>query len=229
MSVKRRVNGGWVICLVAGLWLASLPAVSAGEVSRAVEVAPPKGWTPETPLFDDEAPVRAQAPGAVPAATAEATTAPKSPRPARRLVAASKAPVPADASTKGSKVVKTEAKAVKSERLGKVARTKPLQGSRAAARGKPTARASVSATARKGTMAPRARGARPSGASVARAPKAQPARGAAAGARHQARPPKAAAQVAGKRPAQAKRAAKRVPAGAQAGVRGGRRTGVKKS
>lgn len=56
MSKHHRVKGWWVICLMAG-WgaqplVAAEPAV--GAVSRAVEVAPPKGWTPDTPLFHDE-------------------------------------------------------------------------------------------------------------------------------------------------------------------------------
>lgn len=55
MSNKHRVKGWWVICLMAGWGAQPLVAAEpAGAVSRAVEVAPPKGWTPDTPLFHDE-------------------------------------------------------------------------------------------------------------------------------------------------------------------------------
>lgn len=54
MNAGRSVRGWWVLCLMAGLGAQPLFAVESGEVSRAVEVAPPKGWTPDTPLFHDE-------------------------------------------------------------------------------------------------------------------------------------------------------------------------------
>lgn len=54
MNASRSVRGWWVLCLMAGLGAQPLFAVESGEVSRAVEVAPPKGWTPDTPLFHDE-------------------------------------------------------------------------------------------------------------------------------------------------------------------------------
>lgn len=54
MSHKGCVNAWWVACLMAVTGLQPLPAAEVGAVSRAVEVAPPKGWTPDTPLFQDE-------------------------------------------------------------------------------------------------------------------------------------------------------------------------------
>jgi len=54
MSSKCRVKGWWLICLMAGLGAQPLFAAETGAVSRAVEVAPPEGWTPDTPLFHDE-------------------------------------------------------------------------------------------------------------------------------------------------------------------------------
>jgi len=52
MSQKHRVKGWWLICLMAGCVAPPLWATEA--VSRAVEVPPPQGWTPDTPLFHDE-------------------------------------------------------------------------------------------------------------------------------------------------------------------------------
>ena len=58
MSATRRPQAWWVVCLTAGLFAPPLWAAGtvaeAGAVSRAVEVAPPKGWTPDTPLFQEE-------------------------------------------------------------------------------------------------------------------------------------------------------------------------------
>lgn len=54
MSHKGCVSAWWVACLMAVTCPQPLPAAEVGAVSRAVEVAPPKGWTPDTPLFQDE-------------------------------------------------------------------------------------------------------------------------------------------------------------------------------
>lgn len=58
MNATRRPQAWWVVCLTTGLlapplWAAGTVA-ETGAVSRAVEVAPPKGWTPDTPLFQEE-------------------------------------------------------------------------------------------------------------------------------------------------------------------------------
>lgn len=88
MSAKRRVKGWWVICLMAGLGAQPLFAVEAGAISRAVEVAPPKGWTPDTPLFHDE-PTSSSREAAAVATKEEGARAPNvSARGARRLEAA---------------------------------------------------------------------------------------------------------------------------------------------
>lgn len=87
MKAKRSVKGWWVICLMAGLGAQPLFAAEAGAVSRAVEVAPPKGWTPDMPLFHDES----TAPGREAAAVVtkeEGARAPSPTRAARRLEAA---------------------------------------------------------------------------------------------------------------------------------------------
>lgn len=55
MSQKRRAKGWWLICLMAGCATQPLLAAEPGAISRAVEVAPPKGWTPDMPLFHEEA------------------------------------------------------------------------------------------------------------------------------------------------------------------------------
>lgn len=54
MSVKRQPKAWWGVCLTAVLCAPPLLAAEAGAVSRAVEVAPPKGWTPDMPLFQAE-------------------------------------------------------------------------------------------------------------------------------------------------------------------------------
>lgn len=58
MSATRRRQAWWAVCLMMGLFAPPLWAAGAvaeaGAVSRAVEVAPPKGWTPDTPLFQEE-------------------------------------------------------------------------------------------------------------------------------------------------------------------------------
>lgn len=55
MSQKRRAKRWWLICLMAGCAAQPLLAAEPGAISRAVEVAPPKGWTPDMPLFHEEA------------------------------------------------------------------------------------------------------------------------------------------------------------------------------
>lgn len=86
MSSKRRVKGWWVICLMAGLVAQPLLAAESGDISRAVEVAPPKGWTPDMPLFQDEAAPTAR--DATPAAVREVGVHGSTPaKPARRLEA----------------------------------------------------------------------------------------------------------------------------------------------
>ena len=88
MSAKCRVKGWWLICLMAGLGAQPLFAADAGAISRAVEVAPPKGWTPDTPLFHDEssAPGREAATGVTKEEAARAAN--PTTRAARRLEAA---------------------------------------------------------------------------------------------------------------------------------------------
>lgn len=54
MSAMGRVKGWWALCLMAGLGVHPLCAAQTGVISRAVEVAPPAGWTPDTPLFHGE-------------------------------------------------------------------------------------------------------------------------------------------------------------------------------
>lgn len=93
-QVTARLNRWWVICLMASLAAPPALATEPGVVSRAVEVSPPKGWTPDTPLFHEEAaasshreasPSVAQEEGARAPASVPSTT---TPRPARRLVSA---------------------------------------------------------------------------------------------------------------------------------------------
>lgn len=55
MSQKRQAKGWWLICLMAGCAAQPLLAAEPSAISRAVEVAPPKGWTPDMPLFHEEA------------------------------------------------------------------------------------------------------------------------------------------------------------------------------
>lgn len=66
---------GW-ICLMAGSLAQPLVAAEPGAISRAVEVPPPKGWTADTPLFQEEATttVRDEAPITQPRAPARRVT-----------------------------------------------------------------------------------------------------------------------------------------------------------
>lgn len=66
---------GW-ICLMAGSLAQPLVAAEPGAISRAVEVPPPKGWTADTPLFQEEATttVRDEAPITQPRASARRVT-----------------------------------------------------------------------------------------------------------------------------------------------------------
>jgi len=117
MSAKRRVKGWWVICLMAGLGAQPLCAAESGAISRAVEVAPPAGWTPDTPLFHDEA----SAPGR------EAAQAPNPIRAERRPDAASRAVAGNGTSLKEARVAKAKrgtravAQAARSAKAGKSA------------------------------------------------------------------------------------------------------------
>ena len=64
MSATRWRQAWWAVCLMVGLFAPPLWAAGtvaeAGAVSRAVEVAPPKGWTPDMPLFQEEASPRSR-------------------------------------------------------------------------------------------------------------------------------------------------------------------------
>ncbi len=88
MSFKRRVKGWWVICLMAGFGAQPLFAAEPGAVSRAVEVAPPKGWTPEMPLFHDESTTFSREIERVVPREEGAAHAPRPARPAHALGAA---------------------------------------------------------------------------------------------------------------------------------------------
>ncbi len=105
MSSKRRFKGWWVICLMAGLGGQPLLAAEPGAISRAVEVPPPKGWTPDSPLFHDEGGAPADGDGrpARPvAAKEEGARALTLAKPAHRLEASAVDPVvPAQRTTRG--------------------------------------------------------------------------------------------------------------------------------
>ncbi len=88
--MAHRAAGWWVVCVMAGLAAHPASAADAGEVSRAVEVSPPKGWTPDTPLFHEEA-SGASKEAARTVAKEEGSHAPATatpPKPLRRLVSA---------------------------------------------------------------------------------------------------------------------------------------------
>lgn len=91
MNNRRRFKGWWVICLMTWLGAQPLLAAEPGAISRAVEVPPPKGWTPDTPLFHDEggAPAREDGrPAQAVAAKEEGGRALTPARPAQRLAPA---------------------------------------------------------------------------------------------------------------------------------------------
>lgn len=158
MSSKRRFKGWWVICLMAGLGAQPLLAAEPGAISRAVEVPPPKGWTPDTPLFHDEGGAPADGDGrpaqrlaaATSTANPSANQAPparrttREPRPAERLVATKREPVAraktsSEASLKEAKLAKakapkTRASAAVSARSGERPAVRAQRGDRGAAR-----------------------------------------------------------------------------------------------
>jgi hypothetical protein len=158
MSNKRRFKGWWVICLMAGLGAQPLQAAEPGAISRAVEVPPPKGWTPDTPLFHDEGGAPADGDGrpaqrlaaATSTANPSANQAPparrttREPRPAERLVATKREPVAraktsSEASLKEAKLAKakapkTRASAAVSARSGERPAVRAQRGDRGAAR-----------------------------------------------------------------------------------------------
>ena len=88
MNASRSVSGWWVICLMAGFGAQPLFAAEPGEISRAVEVAPPKGWTPEMPLFHDESTTFSREAERVVPREEGAAHAPRPTRPAHALGAA---------------------------------------------------------------------------------------------------------------------------------------------
>lgn len=195
MSSKRRFKGWWVICLMAGLGAQPLLAAESGAISRAVEVPPPKGWTPDTPLFQVEEGAPSGGDGR-PAHCLEPTTVAvdhasparrtmREPRPAERLGATKREPV-ARAKT-SSEAPKTRASAAVSARSGERPAVRAQRGDRGAARtaatkrnpargevvaASPQRRTSTRVAGRNPTTAAQARSAKTSRA-VASVPRAQ--------------------------------------------------------
>lgn len=64
MIFLRRLTARGVICLMTAWGAQPLVAAEPMAVSRAVEVAPPQGWTPDTPLFGPDALVHQDVPRA---------------------------------------------------------------------------------------------------------------------------------------------------------------------
>ncbi len=135
MSFKRRVKGWWVICLMAGLGAQPLFAAEAGAVSRAVEVAPPKGWTPDTPLFHDEPTMPGREASAV--VTKEEGVRASSPtRTARRLETAVGDEQPTSVQRTRARRLAERSAAVKREPESKVASSREAQRRARATAGK---------------------------------------------------------------------------------------------
>ena len=207
MKAQRSLKGWWLICLMAGFAPQAGFAAGSGEISRAVEVAPPKGWTPDTPLFLEESSAAGRSAERGVSREGGAAQAPKSPRPAHRLAAAAAESPPAVRRTQkagqprsAAKASLKDAKAPKGATLAKAngprtrvasATTKRREGRQARGVDKPDTRARAT-TAKRATQAGRTA------------------------------PPEG-------KPAQTQRAAKRTARGAPSGKRdSGRRTGVKK-
>lgn len=203
MSNKRRFKGWWVTCLMAGLGAQPLQAAEPGAISRAVEVPPPKGWTPDTPLFHDEggAPDGGDGRPARPvAAKEEGARALTSAKPAHRLEAAAVDPVvPAQRTTRGPRP--SERLAAKGREAGPHARRAPsdapAKGSKLAKAKAPKGKEVDIGSARSGERpAVRAQG-HQRGAARTAVTKRNPARGETLAASPQRR---AASGVAGRKP-----------------------------
>lgn len=234
MSSKRRVKGWWVICLMAGLGAQPLCAAEAGAVSRAVEVAPPKGWTPDTPLFQDEP--AAPSPGPAVAAPREAGgSASNSARAVHRLDSAS---VDAGASvrrTRGPKLAERSAATKREAQAKAAAPSREVDRRARAATGKGTSLKEARLAKAKGAKAAANTPKAPTRRVAAQQPAVTVARSGKAGkveaharrsGNNQARQA-TQARHAGREPVLAQRSAKRAPPGAQAGGRAGS-AGVKK-
>lgn len=171
MSAKRRGKGWWVICLMAGLGAQPLFAAEAGTISRAVEVAPPKGWTPDTPLFNDE-PTTPGRQAAAAVTKEEGARAPNAnSRAARRLEAAGADRPTAVQRTRAQKLVERSA-AAKREPGPKVAASSREAGRRGQATAGKGASKAVKGTKLKSGALASARVERPNKTAKATTPRA---------------------------------------------------------
>ncbi len=171
MSATRQLQAWWVACLMAGLLAPPLSAAGtiaeSGAVSRAVEVAPPKGWTPDTPLFQEELSPRSR------------EAAPQEPKGEGPHAAAHRgksaagrdSAQPAPTQVKG-KAGATTVRAAKRVRTQGKAEVKPLVNASRKASGRAVSRASSKASSKTRVAAGAARSAQAAKKPIAEAPRA---------------------------------------------------------
>lgn len=190
MSVGwRGATWGRLLVVLLAAPMATVVSAEPGAVSRAVEVAPPKGWTPDTPLFSEEAgteaPQRstpgrretgpaAKAGDRVSRSRAEASVARKAPRQATQAVDRRAAAVRDTREPKGaSKPPRASLSPAATQRRASAKSSKVLQGTSVPSRPKSTAAVKRVESASKAGRSPVGRAAgRPGVAAAAKSPRA---------------------------------------------------------